>query len=148
MFTLLAPTRHASSADGVTRYKTEPYVMAGDVYAQPPQVGRSGWSWYTGAAGWMLQFILESLLGPKVAAQQLQIAPCMPAHWKSFQVGYRCRRTPCHITVTQMPGAAGLAGLMLDGSALPGPVIALLDDGREHHLEVQWHGPAPDEGVK
>ena len=151
MFTLLDPTRHARTADGVARYKTEPYVMAGDVYAQPPHAGRGGWSWYTGAAGWMLQFILESLLGLKVEADQLQIAPCVPAHWKSFQMRYRYRRTPYHITVTQIPGAAGLAGLAgltLDGTALPGPVIPLHDDGREHRVEVQWHGPTPEEGVK
>ena len=148
MFTLLDPTRHARTADGVARYKTEPYVMAGDVYAQPPHAGRGGWSWYTGAAGWMLQFILESLLGLKVEAGQLQIAPCMPAHWKSFRLHYRYRRTLYHITVSRMPGAAGLASLTLDGTALPGPVMPLHDDGREHRVDVQWHGPAPGEVAK
>ncbi|MDR1736198.1 MAG: hypothetical protein LBR85_04935 [Oscillospiraceae bacterium] len=33
-------------------YKAEPYVLAADVYAAENHVGRGGWSWYTGAAGW------------------------------------------------------------------------------------------------
>ena len=151
MFTLLDPTRHAKTADDVARYKTEPYVMAGDVYALAPHAGRGGWSWYTGAAGWMVQFILESLLGLKVEADKLQMTPCIPAHWKSFQVHYRYRQTPYHITVRQTPGAAGLAGLTglkLDGAALPGPAVPLFDDRREHRVEVEWHGPAPAGGPK
>ena len=151
MFTLLDPTRHATTADGVSRYKTEPYVMAGDVYAVAPHAGRGGWSWYTGAAGWMVQFILESLLGLRVAGDKLQMAPCIPAHWKSFQVHYRYRRTLYHITVRQTPGTAGLAGLAdltLDGAALPGAVVPLLDDGRTHRVEVAWHGPAPGGDLK
>jgi cellobiose phosphorylase len=144
MFKMLDPTRHANSADAVARYKTEPYVMAGDVYATAPHAGRGGWSWYTGAAGWMVRFILESLLGLRVEGDKLQMAPCIPAHWKSFQVHYRYRRSPYHITVSQTPataGLAGLAGLTLDGAALPGTVVPLLDDGREHRVEVAWHGP-------
>lgn len=148
MFTLLDPTRHARTADGVDRYKTEPYVMAGDVYAVAPHAGRGGWSWYTGAAGWMVQFILESLLGLKVEADTLQMTPCMPAHWASFQVHYRYRRTPYHIAVRQTPGKAGLASIKLDGAALPGPVIPLRDDGREHQVEVEWHGSAAAGGTK
>jgi cellobiose phosphorylase len=148
MFTLLDPTRHAKTAEAMAHYKTEPYVMAGDVYALAPHTGRGGWSWYTGAAGWMVQFILESLLGLKVEADKLQMAPCVPAHWKSFLLHYRYRRTLYHITVRQTPGAAGLADLMLDGTALAGPAIPLLDDGREHQIVVVWHGPAAAGRVK
>ncbi len=37
----------------VDRYQVEPYVIAADVYGAPPHVGRGGWTWYTGSAGWM-----------------------------------------------------------------------------------------------
>ena len=47
----------------VARYKVEPYVVAGDVYSQPPHVGRGGWTWYTGSAGWLYRVGLESILG-------------------------------------------------------------------------------------
>ena len=52
-FHMLNPVNHARTAADVARYQTEPYVMAGDVHAQPPHAGRGGWSWYTGSAGWM-----------------------------------------------------------------------------------------------
>lgn len=81
-----------------------------------------------------------------VEADKLQMTPCIPAHWRSFQVHYRYRRTPYRITVTQTPGVAGpagLTGLALDGTALPGPAVPLLDDGREHRVEAEWHAPAP-----
>src|SRR5205807_725154 len=61
LYSMINPIRHvASSAD---RYKVEPYVVAADVYAAPPHVGRGGWTWYTGSAGWMYRVGLEMLLG-------------------------------------------------------------------------------------
>ncbi|MDI1238139.1 MAG: hypothetical protein PSV26_11705 [Polaromonas sp.] len=147
MFTLLDPSRHARTANAVTRYKTEPYAMAGDVYSITPHAGRGGWSWYTGAAGWMVRFIQESLLGLRIEGDKLWMTPCIPAHWKSFELHYRFRRTYYHITVRQIPGTAGLLGLgdlTLDGATLPGKVVPLLDDGREHRVEVAWHGPEGD----
>ncbi|MDP9483449.1 MAG: DUF3131 domain-containing protein, partial [Chloroflexota bacterium] len=48
LFSILNPINHASTRAGVHRYKVEPYVMAADVYTEPPHVGRGGWTWYTG----------------------------------------------------------------------------------------------------
>ncbi|HUL75323.1 MAG TPA: protein ndvB, partial [Vicinamibacterales bacterium] len=53
VFHLLNPVNHTRTRAGVERYKTEPYVLAGDVCARPPHAGRGGWSWYTGSAGWL-----------------------------------------------------------------------------------------------
>jgi cyclic beta-1,2-glucan synthetase len=53
LFSILNPINHASTRAGVHRYKVEPYVMAADVYTEQPHVGRGGWTWYTGSAGWM-----------------------------------------------------------------------------------------------
>ncbi len=39
-------------------YKTEPYALAGDIYANPDHLGRGGWSWYTGAASWYRKLLL------------------------------------------------------------------------------------------
>lgn len=134
---MLDPTRHANSADAAARYKTEPYVIAGDVYSTAPHAGRGGWSWYTGAAGWMVQFILESLLGLKVEADALRVNPCVPASWSSFQVHYRYRQTPYHIRVRQTAGADHAPHLSLDGVVLSGATIPLLDDRREHRVDVE-----------
>ena len=42
-----------SQEGGWKRYKTEPYYLCGDVYANKNCFGRGGWSIYTGAAGWL-----------------------------------------------------------------------------------------------
>ena len=49
LFALLNPINHALTRAGLHKYKVEPDVAAGDVYAVWPHTGRGGWSWYTGA---------------------------------------------------------------------------------------------------
>jgi cyclic beta-1,2-glucan synthetase len=63
LFALLNHINHTSTRTGVQRYKVEPYVACGDVYAEPAHVGRGGWSWYTGSAGWMYRAGIEWILG-------------------------------------------------------------------------------------
>jgi cyclic beta-1,2-glucan synthetase len=65
---------------------TEPYVMAGDIYTQPPYVGRGGWSWYTGAAAWMHRGAIESVFGLQWGAQELSFQPCLPSHWYQAEI--------------------------------------------------------------
>ena len=112
-------------------------MLAGDVYALAPHTGRGGWTWYTGSAGWMLQFILESLLGLRRDADTLRVAPCLPADWTTFRVHYRYRHTVYHITVLQTSAAQGARALTLDGVELPGPAIPLVDDRCEHAVELR-----------
>lgn len=136
LFRMLNPINHAASAQAVAIYKAEPYVMASDVYALAPHVGRGGWTWYTGAAGWMVQFILESLLGLRREAEQLHIAPCVPDSWKSFEVIYHYRQSFYHITV--FPHASkDEARLTIDGVEHPGPGIPLVDDRQSHFVEIR-----------
>jgi len=75
--------------------------VAADVYAVSPHIGRGGWTWYTGSAGWMYRLITESLLGLRREGTKLSFTPCLPADWESFMVHYRYRETIYHITVTQ-----------------------------------------------
>ncbi|MFC3110526.1 GH36-type glycosyl hydrolase domain-containing protein [Undibacterium arcticum] len=132
---MINPINRAASVDAIAVYKTEPYVLASDVYALAPHVGRGGWTWYTGSAGWMYQFIVESLLGLRLEAEQLHFAPCVPADWKSFEVIYRYRKTDYHITV--LPHTTdGNARLTIDGIERPGPAIPLVDDRHAHSVEV------------
>lgn len=80
-FTWLSPAHRAADPQHGAVYGLEPYVMAGDVYTQPPYVGRGGWSWYTGAAAWMHRAAIESIFGLKLGAASLCLRPCLPAHW-------------------------------------------------------------------
>ncbi len=141
LFTMIDPVNHAKSPDAIAVYKTEPYVVASDVYALAPHTGRGGWTWYTGSAGWMYRFILESLLGLRREADKLHFAPCVPANWTSFQVHYRYRETVYHITVLQTSGADRVPRLTIDGIGLPGAEILLIDDRKEHVVEVRVHTP-------
>ena len=137
LFTMINPVNHADSPKAIAIYQTEPYVIASDVYALPPHTGRGGWTWYTGSAGWMLRFILESLLGLNVESDRLRIAPCFPAHWTSFQVNYRHRQSLYRIKVLQSAAAYDGPVLTVDGVELPGAAIPLIDDGCEHTAVVR-----------
>jgi cellobiose phosphorylase len=113
-------------------YKAEPYVMTADVYAAAPHVGRGGWSWYTGSAGWMYRLIVESLLGVTRAGDTLTLVPRLPAGWEGFRLHYRYRGS--HYTIAVRRADAPL--LRVDGVAQQGSTIALADDGRTHEVEL------------
>ena len=121
-------------------YKVEPYVVAADVYAVPPHIGRGGWTWYTGSAGWMYRLIVESLLGLRLEADKLRFEPCLPAEWDSFKVHYRYRETVYHITVLQTRDGS-MASVTVDGVAQSDVAISLVDDRQEHSVEVRISAP-------
>ncbi|GAB6040390.1 GH36-type glycosyl hydrolase domain-containing protein [Endothiovibrio diazotrophicus] len=137
---LINPVNHATTREAIATYRVEPYVMAADVYATAPHAGRGGWSWYTGSAGWMYRLVLESLLGLRLEADRLHLAPCLPAHWPGLTIHYRYRETVYHIAITQTPaageGRGGVVRVTVDGVGQPGATIALVDDRREHAVAV------------
>ncbi|HEV8262551.1 MAG TPA: glycosyl hydrolase family 65 protein, partial [Burkholderiales bacterium] len=131
------PVNHAQSPPGVATYKVEPYVVAADVYALAPHTGRGGWTWYTGSAGWMYRLIVESLLGLRREGEKLRFAPCLPEDWETFMVHYRYRETVYHIAVLRMRAGDGEASVTVDGVEQHGRAISLVDDHREHSVEVR-----------
>lgn len=133
---MLNPVNHARSPVELATYKVEPYVVPADVYAVDPHTGRGGWTWYTGSAGWMYRLIVESLLGLTREGETLRLLPCLPAHWNSYKLRYRYRRSVYHIDVIQ-GDAESTYTLKLDGVAWHEQSIPLLDDAREHRVEVQ-----------
>ena len=138
LFHLLNPIHHGGTAAQIAIYKVEPYVLAADVYAQSPHTGRGGWTWYTGSAGWMYRLLVETLLGVRLEGNQLRIAPCFPSGWTSYKIHYRYRQTLYHITITRLgEDGSETAGSTLDGQALEGPVIPLVDDQVEHFVEMR-----------
>ncbi len=143
LFNLLNPINHARTAEEVARYKVEPYVVAGDVYAHPAHIGRGGWTWYTGSAGWMYRVGIEGILGFKLRGDSLSLDPCIPRDWPRYQISYRRRSTRYEITVENPHGAnRGVERVMLDGTPQSGPEIALLDDGQVHQVQVILGDPA------
>jgi len=147
LLAMINPANHAKSAAGVAIYKVEPYVVAADVYAVAPHAGRGGWSWYTGSAGWMYRLIVESLLGLRLEADKLYFVPCLPADWKAFKLHYRYRETVYHIAVTQTDAAdaaqSGAMRVTVDGVERPDNIIPLIDDHRDHAVEVRIMALSP-----
>ena len=85
-FTYLSSAHRAQHTTHGQAYGIEPYVMAGDVYTQPPYVGRGGWSWYTGSAAWMHRAAIESIFGLKLQSTELCFMPCLPSHWPQAEL--------------------------------------------------------------
>jgi cellobiose phosphorylase len=137
LFSLINPINHGRSPEDIAIYKVEPYVVAADVYGVAPHIGRGGWSWYTGSASWMYRLILESLLGLRLDVDTLHLSPCLPADWAGFKLRYRYRETLYRIAVSQTAEGPNAARMILDGVEQPGPAIPLVDDRREHAVEVR-----------
>ena len=139
LFSILNPINHASTRAGVQRYKVEPYVMAADVYAEPPHVGRGGWTWYTASAGWMYQAGLEWILGFRLRGTTLLIDPCIPRAWPRYEISFHYHSATYEIVVDNPQGISrGVGSAELDGQALPngGATIPLADDGATHQVRV------------
>jgi cyclic beta-1,2-glucan synthetase len=137
LFSLLNPIRHATNLTEVNRYKVEPYVVVADIYAVGPHTGRGGWTWYTGSAGWMYRLIVETLLGLRLEADHLWVSPRLPRAWESLKLHYRYRDTFYHITLKRVGAKAVPVGsVIMDGIEQPAAAIQLVDDRREHSVEV------------
>ena len=143
LLAMINPVNHAKTAAGVAIYKVEPYVIAADVYAVAPHAGRGGWSWYTGSAGWMYRLIVESLLGLRLEVDTLHFAPCLPADWKAFTLHYRYRETVYHIVVTQTETLNTAMHVTVDGVEQPDTGIQLIDDRKDHAVDVRMRLASP-----
>ncbi|WP_153116604.1 GH36-type glycosyl hydrolase domain-containing protein [Rhodocyclus tenuis] len=138
LFDMINPLRHGDSAAAIATYKVEPYVMAADVYFVAPHIGRGGWTWYTGSAGWMYRLIVESLLGIELVAGKLRFAPCLPADWSGYTLSYRYGESRYLIIIEQAALGEGRSiSVSLDGLRQADADLTLVDDQREHRVEVR-----------
>jgi cyclic beta-1,2-glucan synthetase len=136
LFRMIIPPNHSRNADEANLYKVEPYVVVADIYGVPPHVGRGGWTWYTGSAGWLYRLVLEYLLGVRREGDKLRFAPCVPPEWKSFKVHYRFNNTRYHIELRTNERWQKVQKIIVDRIEQPGDALSLTDDGKEHNVEV------------
>ncbi len=106
-FTYLSPAHRAQHPVWGLVYAVEPYVMAADIYSQPPYVGRGGWSWYTGAAGWLHRAAVESIIGMQMGAQELSFTPCLPSHWPGAELTLERGGRTLRFLLVRMTDGAG-----------------------------------------
>ncbi len=137
LFDLLNPVNHGATARQIATYKVEPYVVAADVYAVAPHIGRGGWTWYTGSAGWMYRLLIETLLGVSLKGDRLILTPRLPQDWPECKIQYRFRQTLYRITIARRSGGdRATPGLTLDGREMAGNAIPLSDDHQDHAVRL------------
>jgi cyclic beta-1,2-glucan synthetase len=140
LFAMLNPINRTLTADDVDRYKVEPYVVVADVYSAEGLVGRGGWTWYTGSAGWLYRAGVEWILGLRPAGDRLRIAPAIPPGWPGFRATLRRGKATYDIAVENPQGhaAPAAATLTFDGKALDAAdgTIPFVDDGGTHHATL------------
>jgi cyclic beta-1,2-glucan synthetase len=134
LYQMLNPLMHARDAAAVALYKVEPYVVAADVYTAEGQLGRGGWTWYTGSASWMYRVGLETILGFTKHGNTLCISPRVPHEWKEYAIEYRYGSTIYAISVCRADGSG--PRVSVDGRDVPNGEVTLVDDGLRHEVLV------------
>ncbi len=154
LFHMVNPINHMRSPEGLEQYRAEPYVVAADVYAHPMHLGRGGWTWYTGSAGWMYRAAVEGLLGLRRSGATFSVAPSIPAMWPTFSIQWTVGSTRYHISVLNPHHrCGGIRSAELDGAGIDPDAIPVLDDGQTHHVVVELGDPkarptgSPDEAA-
>jgi cyclic beta-1,2-glucan synthetase len=134
LLNMMNPIETNRDPKAVERYRGEPYVIAADVSSAPGRMGRSGWTWYTGSAGWMYRIWIEEVLGFQLRGDALTIAPSIPDEWDGFEIRYRHRSTTYEIAVRRRAGNARV--IELDDRQVETSQIPLADDGGVHKITV------------
>jgi cyclic beta-1,2-glucan synthetase len=132
---LMSPVESARDPKAVDKYRGEPYVVAADISTAPGRLGRAGWTWYTGSAGWMYRIWIEEVLGFQLRGDRLTIAPAIPEDWPGFEITYRHRSATYEIAVRRRASEEEKV-VELDGRKMDDGAIVLADDGGVHKVTV------------
>lgn len=137
LMTMMNPINHSRKLNDADIYAVEPYVISADIYSNPSSVGRGGWTWYTGSAGWYYRACTESILGLYREGNTLRIKPCLPKEIPTYQVDYKFGQSVYKIKVKTLEvGSKDSLGITLDGLKLTENSIPLSDDGKSHYVDM------------
>jgi cyclic beta-1,2-glucan synthetase len=137
LFHLINPINHMRTPEDVERYRTEPYAVAADVYAHPMHVGRGGWTWYTGSAGWMYQAAVQAILGLQRRGNTISVNPCIPTVWPEYVLEWTFRNTRYRFVVSNPEHRSrGIASADLDGAPVDPDAIPFVEDSGDHTVRV------------
>jgi cyclic beta-1,2-glucan synthetase len=140
---MMNPVELTRSPEDSARYKGEPYVVTADVYSAPGRVGQSGWTWYTGSAGWMYRVWIEEVLGLRVRGDRFRVDPVIPDTWPGFEMTWRHSSATYEIAVTRDP-ALSAPVVEIDGATADSGFVPLSRDGAVHKVSVRLPlRPAP-----
>ncbi len=122
----MLPAGHGDTRKKALRYRVEPYVLAGDIYAGE-NPGRGGWSWYTGSAAWLYYVLLTLLLGFEKRGDRARLVPCPEPGMEEYTLIYHFGDAAYHFTA-----ARDIPFPTLDGEKLRDGWVTLRADGRTH----------------
>ncbi len=138
LFKLINPINHTRTQIECAKYKVEPYVATADIYTNPEHLGRGGWSWYTGSAGWMYKVALEDILGFRKEGDKLFINPSIPKDWDDYRIKYTYKNSIYNIEVKNPNGVnTGVSKILVDGNMIKDKYIKLVDDGSIHKVLIE-----------
>jgi cyclic beta-1,2-glucan synthetase len=137
LYNLLNPIYQSDTAEKAAIYRVEPYVICADIYSVYPYLRRGGWTWYTGSAAWMYRLGLEGILGFQKIGNSLKIDPVIPPAWDGFEIRYEFGKSVYQVKVHNPDHCSRhVSQILLDGLPLQDDVISLVDDQREHNVDV------------
>jgi len=105
----------------------EPYVYAQTTNSKyNMRAGQSRCPWLSGTASWAYYTAAQYILGIKPHYKGLEIDPCIPSEWKSFNVCRRFRAKNFNITVNNPNSVQkGVKSVTINGEQIKGNVIPL-----------------------
>jgi cellobiose phosphorylase len=130
---LMHPVSHTSNPEDMQHFKGEPYVLAADIYDLPGQVGRVGWTWYTGSGAWMYRILLENIFGFTLRGTTLSFKPVIPKDWPQVSMKYRYQDTLYNIVIER----SSENSLELDGQIQPEKKVELVNDKKMHEIKIK-----------
>jgi cellobiose phosphorylase len=137
LYNSINPINHTRTSKECLKYKVEPYVMAADVYSTNSHIGRGGWTWYTGTAGWMYKVGIEDILGLKKYGDEIEINPCIPKDWKEYLIEYKYGKSKYNILIKN-PNKVNrnVKYMIINGNKNKSNKIKLIDENKEYNVEV------------
>lgn len=141
LFNRLNPINHAADEAAAKNYRVEPYVIAADIYAVAPHVGRGGWTWYTGSAGWMQRAGLEAILGITREGNMLHVKPCVPEDWTGFEISTQFGATRYQISLSRSATLQHDPAVQVQTLSSTEFLVFLVDTGGTQNIRLPLLGP-------
>ncbi|MCS7151197.1 MAG: hypothetical protein NZ928_02275 [Endomicrobia bacterium] len=119
-------------------FKTEPYVLPEYLIGPGnPRYGEGAFTWLTGSADWLFVAATQWMIGVRPEINGLRVDPCLPPGWKKVKIIREIRNDVYHIEIKNKSGNGySVKTVKLDGKSLKGDIIPIVNDGKEHKVEV------------
>jgi cellobiose phosphorylase len=124
-------------ANPVANSQLEPFSFTNCFQNVPQAMGRAGYPWRTGTAGWFTMGLVEWILGARRGYRGLIIDPCLTRTIPRAKITRTFRGIVYHIHLDNTAGRCkGAQSITVDGLPIQGNVLPLFQPGTEHQVQV------------